>query len=130
MRHVDAGRDAVVPRRAETDPTGLATRIENRVTSLGRRSNQLTESIADARREAERARAQRDRPFTHTDQLATVRRAAADLHRQMNELATQQPAPPAAEAPTSAGGTASPNGRTAARQVPPSTASPRSALQR
>ncbi|MFC4951080.1 hypothetical protein [Pseudonocardia sp. GCM10023141] len=98
--HVDAISD--------TDPTGLATRLENRITGLDRRVDQLDRDIVDAHQEAQRARATHDRPFIHADRLSIARAEAAELHRQMHDLAAprpeelaQKPAGPAAR-PTTA----------------------------
>jgi len=87
----------------DADPTGLTTRIENRITGLDRLARQLSDEITDTRREAGRARAQQDLPFTHAGRLTRARSAAADLHRQMNELAaapaTCRPPGPGSAAP-------------------------------
>ncbi len=75
----------------ETDPTGLATRLENRVTGLDRQARDLDADLTETRQEAQRARVAHDRPFVHAARLATARAEAAELHRQMNELATPRP---------------------------------------
>lgn len=113
-----------------TDPAGLATRIENRITGLDQLARQLSDDIADTRREADRARAQQGQPFVHADRLATARVAAADLHRQMNELVGTpgrpespaglahviRPVPPSQPRPTPGARTTShPHGRPVAR---------------
>ena len=107
---------------AETDPTGLTTRLENRVTGLDRRANELDVALVDARDEAHRARMAHDRPFTHAERLSVVRADAAELHRQMNELAAPPPPPEPSSPPSSS---PSVDARTPARPAAPTR--PRSA---
>jgi len=81
----------------DANPTGLITRLENKLTGLERLGEQITADTERQLAEAQRARAQQSKPFPQADQLLQVRAHVEQLQRELQELAD-----PAAQAAASA----------------------------
>jgi hypothetical protein len=82
---------------AESDPAGLVTRLENRLTRLEVAKAKTLADIDLARSEIQHATASLGQPFPQAEQLASARQRAREIDEQL-EAAASPPAPdPAAE---------------------------------
>jgi hypothetical protein len=80
---------------AEADPTGLITRLENRLTRLDEHKTSTHEAIGQARREIDHARDNLGQPFPQAGELAAARDRAARIDEQLQQIAGQAQAPEA-----------------------------------
>ncbi len=103
---------------ADTDPTGLITRLEYRVQRLEHRKAETLDRIETARREIDHATTALASPFPLAAELTAARHRAARINEQLAQLATKQPEPEN-EVPEPAPGIPRP-----ARQQPDQTALP------
>ncbi len=100
---------------ADTDPTGLITRLEHRVHRLEQRKTETLDRIETARREIDHATTALASPFPLAAELTTARHRASRIN---DQLATK-PSEPEKEIPEPAPGILRP-----ARQEPDQTALP------
>jgi N12 class adenine-specific DNA methylase/SAM-dependent methyltransferase len=99
-------------------PLGIVLRLENRASDLEHTAHKVAEEAAMLTREADRARAEYDKPFPRHDALIAARARSAELAAELAEQDTQRqhhppspaaaltptPARPIAAAPTNGGG--------------------------
>jgi N12 class adenine-specific DNA methylase len=82
---------------AETNPTGLITRLENRLTRLETAKAEALADIDHARSEIDHATASIGKPFPQAAELATARDRARHIDEQLEAAATPPPQPPEEE---------------------------------
>ena len=83
---------------AESDPAGLITRLENRLTRLEAAKAKTLADIDLARSEIQHATASLGQPFPQTEQLASARQRAREIDEQLEAAASPPTSDPAAEA--------------------------------
>jgi len=74
-----------------TDPVGLVTRLENRLTQLETRKATALADIEHARRQITHARSSIGQPFPHTAELAAARDRVREIDDALDRMAQQEP---------------------------------------
>ena len=74
-----------------TDPVGLVTRLENRLTQLETRKASALADIEHARRQITHARDNIGQPFPHAGELTAARERAREIDEALDRMAQQDP---------------------------------------